>query len=98
MMCTIIQNVDDAKRLLYDVYVKECGWDPHPNTGVWIDQETKMLLSKYDDKCIWFGIYDLDLVACARIVVHDKLEFEQFCNIDHVKEQLRKKGIKHFLK
>ena len=70
-------SVDDARHLLYQVYVREVGWQTNPETecptGFYIGSDKNgrgLLCDVFDENAIWFGAYteDNELVGVARAV------------------------------
>ena len=68
------ESVNSAKRLLYDVYIHEMGWDFRDDnpTGFRIDKDKRnepILCDVFDDDAVWFGAYKEDkIIGVTRAV------------------------------
>jgi hypothetical protein len=74
-------QIDTARRLVYQVYVEEGQWRPSLNnlSGFEIlkssDSSSPMLIDRFDDYSTWLGIFDgarVDPIACGRISSRDQ--------------------------
>lgn len=69
--CVILQHsseIDRAREILKQVYCEELGWEPPKTNPINHRVEDGMLKDDYDDKVIWLGAYDADImIGCARV-------------------------------
>lgn len=82
------ESVSSAKRLLYDVYIKEMEWDFREDnpTGFRIEKDKlneSILCDIFDDAAIWFGAYEKDkIIGVTRAVPRNnalgKLDLELY--------------------
>ncbi|XP_068670126.1 uncharacterized protein [Montipora foliosa] len=82
------ESVNSAKRLLYDVYIHEMGWEfcEDSPTGFRIDKDKRnepILCDAFDDAAVWFGAYkDGKLIGVTRAVQRNndlgKLDLELY--------------------
>lgn len=91
-LCVRILNdcdaINAARRLLYEVYISEMGWDFRGDspTGFRIDKDDQnkpILCDAFDDSSVWFGAYKQDcLVGVTRAVQRNnslgKLDLELY--------------------
>ena len=80
--------VNAARRLLYEVYISEMGWDFRSDspTGFRIDKDDQnkpILCDTFDDSSVWFGAYKGDsLIGVTRAVQRNnslgKLDLELY--------------------
>jgi len=80
-----LDRVDGCRRLLYEVYYEEGGWDPpQPNaSGLRANHERRRLEDQIDHEATWIGVIDRDgrLVATTRIIDRQSsgaLEIERY--------------------
>jgi len=65
------EQLDEARRLLYEVYFEELGWDPPgPNASqLRADHDRRLLIDAFDDTAIWLGVYSGGaLIATMRLL------------------------------
>lgn len=82
------QSINSAKRLLYEVYIREMGWSFREDspTGFRVDKDDQnqpILSDAFDDSSIWFGAYkEGDLIGVTRAVQRNnslgKLDIELY--------------------
>ena len=82
------ESVNSAKRLLYDVYIHEMGWDFREDspTGFYIGKDKRnqpILCDAFDEASIWFGAYKEDkIIGVTRAVQRNntlgKLDLELY--------------------
>lgn len=82
------EAINSAKRLLYEVYIGEMGWDFRDDspTGFRIDQDNQnkpILCDAFDESSVWFGAYKGDeLIGVTRAVQRNnclgKLDLELY--------------------
>lgn len=81
-------EVDGARRLLYETYYREQGWDPPPNASeVRANHETERFEDAFDGEAIWYGLVDRQkqVVGCGRIIDPARsggLELERYVDLD----------------
>ena len=78
--------IEDASALLYEVYIKQLGWQFSPDNPSQIRVEIKnnrhILIDRFTDSSVWFGAFDSStIIGCIRLVRADgnnKLEIEGY--------------------
>lgn len=67
-------SLDDARHLLYQIYIREVGWQTNPEcpTGFYVGSDENgrgLLCDVFDKDAVWFGAYDgNELIGVARAV------------------------------
>ena len=91
------EEVFQAQRLLYQVYIEELNWSVPLNNPSHLQVVEHALQDDYDREAVWFGVYDRinnpqQIIATGRIVHRDnegRLELERYAIADVVRQRLQ---------